>query len=200
MHATTSGIDPRLQLEPVSSRSRLWLLSLTVALPVLLSIVLPLLAGRDDAVSRFIDDSLLLTRILGPLLVTVVTVLIWVVLDRAMQRHRLQLDADGIEVVTTFYRNRIALSQLQLDAARVLDLGEHPELKPWLRTKGMSLPGFNSGWFRTRGWKKLFIATADGERLLWLPTTRGHALLLQPRQPQALLDCLRDMATAAPRR
>jgi hypothetical protein len=155
---------------------------------------LPLLAGGEGSVPRFIDDSLLATRVLGPVLVTIVTLLVWCMLDRMLRRHRLQIDADGIEVITTFYRDRVALSQLQLDAARVIDLGEHPELKPWFRSNGMSLPGFRSGWFRTRGLKKLFIATAGGQRLLWLPTTRNHALLLQPRQPRVLLDRLRQLS------
>jgi hypothetical protein len=97
-------------------------------------------------------------------------------------------------VVTTFYRQRLALSQLQLDRARVIELGEHPELRPWLKSNGFALPGFRSGWFRTRGFKKLFLATAGGGRLLWLPTTRGDALLLQPQRPEALLERLREMA------
>jgi hypothetical protein len=84
-----------------------------------------------------------------------------------------------------------------LDAAREGAIDEHPELKPMLKSNGMALPGFRSGWFRSRAFKKLFVATAGGERLLWLPTRRGFALLLQPRQPQALLDRLHELAAAA---
>jgi hypothetical protein len=61
----------------------------------------------------------------------------------------------------------------------------------------MALPGFRSGWFRSRTFKKLFVATAGGKRLLWLPTSRGHALLLQVRQPQVLLERLRELAADA---
>jgi hypothetical protein len=195
--------DPRLQLEPASGRSRLWLLLLTVVLPVSLSLLLPLLAGGDHAAARFIDDSLVASRWLGrwigPLLVAAITGMAWCVLDRLMHRHRLQLDGQGLAIVTTFYHQHFALLDLQLDTAKVIDLDEYPELKPMIKSNGMALPGFRSGWFRSRAFKKLFVATAGATRLLWLPTRKGHDLLLQPRQPQVLLDRLREMAAQPPR-
>ena len=196
--------DPRLQLEPASGRSRLWMLLLTVVLPVSLSLALPLLSGGDNAAARLIDDSLATSRwldqLFGPLLVAAITSLAWFALDRLARRHRLRLDAGGLEVTTTFYRQKLALSELQLEAARVISIDEHPEHKPMLKTNAMSLPGFRSGWFRSRSLKKLFVATAGGEQLLWLPTSRGYSLLLQPRQPRALLQCLRELAADSPRR
>lgn len=197
-------LDPRLQLEPVSGRGRLWLLLLTVVLPVSLSLVLPLLGGGDNATARLIDGSLAASRwldqLFGPLLVAAIASLVWFALDRLTRRHRLQLNATGLEVLTTFYRQKLALSELQLEAARVISIDEHPELKPMLKSNGMALPGFRSGWFRSRNFKKLFVATAGGEQLLWLPTSRGHSLLLQPRQPRALLQRLRELAADSPRR
>ena len=197
-------LDPRLQLEPASGRSRLWLLLLTVALPVSLSLVLPLLAGGDNATARLIDDSLATSRwldqLFGPLLVAAITGLAWFAIDRLMRRHRLRLDSGGLEVATTFYRQKLAFSELQLEAARVISIDEHPEHKPMLKTNGMSLPGFHSGWFRSRALRKLFVATAGGEQLLWLPTSRGYSLLLQPRQPRVLLQRLRELAVDTPRR
>ena len=159
-----SSPDPRLQLEPASGRSRLWLLLLTVVLPVSLSLLLPLLAGGDNAASHFIDDSLVASRWLdqwiGPLLVAAITVVAWCVLDRLMRRHRLQLDGAGLAIATTFYRQQLALSELQLETASVVDLDEHPELKPMIKSNGMALPGFRSGWFRLRAFKKLFVASS----------------------------------------
>lgn len=199
-----NDLDPRLQLEPASGRSRLWLLLLTVVLPVSLSLVLPLLAGGDTPTAHLIDDSLVasrwLDRVFGPLLVAAITGAIWFVLDLLVRRHRLRLDAAGLEIATTFYRQKLALSELQLDAARVVSIDEHPEHKPMLKTNGMALPGFRSGWFRSRALKKLFVATAGGEQLLWLPTSRGYSLLLQPRHPRDLLQRLRELAGDSPRR
>ena len=132
--------------------------------------------------------------------VVVLTCAIWFVLDRAMRRHRLTLDESGIEIATTFYRQRLPLSELKLAEARVVDLGEHTGFRAMLKTNGFALPGFRSGWFRLRNWQKAFVATAGSPRALWLPTTRGFGLLLQPRQPQVLLDRLREMTATTSRR
>ncbi len=185
--------DPRLQLEPASGRARFWLFLLSVVLPVGFTTIAMAFAGNGNSVERFLADSMIPTRLLGPLLVTAFTGVLWLVLDWAMRRHRLSLDAGALTVTTSFYKDRVALSDLQLDQARVIDIDEHPERKPMLKSNGYSLPGFNSGWFRSRKFKKLFVATAGGKRLLWLPTTRGHTLLLQPRNPKALLDRLREL-------
>jgi len=203
---TAAGIDPRLQLEPASSRSRMWLWLLGTVLPIGLSIVISLLATPDTSTAglfagdwrvRLWAGFSLPDRLLGPLLLAMVALAVCLLLDRLMRRHRLQLDAGALEVVTTFHRNRVALADLDLAAARVVAIDEHPQLMPMLKSNGMALPGFRSGWFRTRGFKKVFVATAGGKRLLWLPTRRGYGLLLQPRQPQALLDRLRELAAAA---
>ena len=117
-----------------------------------------------------------------------------------LRRHHLLLDATGLEVATTFYRRRFAAGDLDLRAARVVDLDERPELRPGLKTNGVGFPGFASGWYRLRGGGKALVAIAGGPRVVWLPTRKGHDLLLQPPQPQALLDRLRTMAAGVDRR
>ena len=198
-----SNDDPRLQLEPASGRSRLWLWLLGAALPIALGAAVSLLArpgqSTDDLLAgdwrvRLWAGFTLPDYLLGPLLVAAIALIVCVALDRLMRRQRLRLDGTGLDIVTTLYHQRLSLSDLQLDIARVVAIDERPELKPLLKTNGVALPGFRSGWFRSRSFGKLFVATAGGERLLWLPTTRGHALLLQPRQPQRLLERLRELA------
>jgi len=76
-------------------------------------------------------------------------------------------------------------------------MDEHPESRPLLKTSGVSLPGFRSGWFRSRNFSKLFVAVSGGSRLLRIPTRRGYTLLLQPCDPGALLARLRELADAA---
>lgn len=127
-------------------------------------------------------------------------VLLWLLLDRLMRRHRLELDGDRLKVRTSLYSIDLALSELRLDAARVVDLEERTEFKPSLKTNGYALPGFKSGHFRLRNGDKAFVAVAGERRALWLPTTRGTTLLLQPRQPDALLSRLRELANPNPRR
>ena len=79
----------------------------------------------------------------------------------------------------------------------MVNLDEHTDLKPAMKTNGTAFPGFKSGWFRLRNRGKALVAMTRGARVTWIPTTAGYGLLLQPRQPQALLDHLR---ATAPRR
>ncbi len=120
--------------------------------------------------------------------------LLWLLLELAMKRHRLQLDLDQLRIKTSFYTRTVALSELQLGQARVVDLEERTEFKPALKTNGYALPGFKSGHFRLHNGENSFVAIAGGRHALWLPTASGKGLLLQLHQPDALLKRLRELA------
>ena len=196
------AVDDSLRLEPVSARSRVWTAMLTFVLPVTLSLVLPLFDNDPSGATRWIHETLRTQRALeqwlGPLLVAAVAGAIWLVIDRLLLRQDLRIDAAGIDIRTTLYRRRLGWSDLDIAGARVIDIDEQPERKPLLKSNGVATPGFRSGWFRSRAFAKLFVATAGGSRLLWLPTTLGYTLLLQPRNPVAMLEQLRLRSNANP--
>jgi hypothetical protein len=193
---SSAGADASLQLRPVSARSRAWFAMLAFVLPVALSLVLPLFDGGSSGGPRWIHETLGASRALeqwfGPVLVAVVAGAIWLVTDRLLLRHDLRIEDGGIDIRTTLYRRRLRWAELDLPAARVIDIDERPENKPLFKSNGVSIPGFRSGWFRSRAFARLFVATAGGSRLLWLPTTLGYTLLLEPCSPAALLERLRQ--------
>lgn len=191
--------DPRCQLEPAAARAQWLLFALVVALPLGLVLVLPE-AGRDASLplSGFAQDHPLLLKASALLVVLLVVGGLFALLWWMMRRHRMVMDQAGLDLVTSFYRRRLAWPDLRLEQARVVSLGEHPELKPALKSNGYAMPGFRSGWFRTRKLSKVFVATAGGDRVLWIPTTQGYDLLLQPRNPQATLQRMQALATMAP--
>jgi hypothetical protein len=191
--AIAGPVPPALQLQPVTARTRLLVAVLVVALPLLIAATAMALLDRSQ--QKLIGDSATLTLTCLVALVGAIALAI----DWGMRRHRLTLDADGLEVATSFYRRRLALAELQIDQARVIDLDERTEFKPVVKTNGTSLPGFHSGWFRLGNMRKALVATVGGKRVLHLPTTRGFDLLLQPRRPQALLERLQELAAARPR-
>ncbi len=194
---TMTSTDPQLDLEPPSNSVRIWLFLLVVALPVGVTLAATWQGMASVGPKRLIADSETMTWLAVMGGTSGLMLAIGWFIDRMLRRHRIALGAQGIEITTTFYRQSLALAELQLAQARVVDLDEHTELKPSWKTNGTALPGFKSGWFRMRNRHKAFVAMTTGPRVLWLPTSKGHDLLLQPRQPQALLDRLREMAATA---
>ncbi|MHC9086507.1 PH domain-containing protein [Luteimonas sp. RIT-PG2_3] len=196
---TTSDTLPRWQLAAPSPIVRLLLCALALLLPMTLAIALPLDVFR--AAARQVSGQTPLTPAIGAcVLIVCLALLVGVMLARRLLRHRLSLEHGTLEVATSFYRRSYALAELQLDAARVIDLDERTEYKPRLKTNGVSLPGFHSGWFRLRNGGKALVATTGGPRVLQLPTRKGHDLLLQPVHPAALLDELKRLAEPIRRR
>ena len=190
------GAGVQAQLEPAGKRAYLILLLLAVVLPTLLGGILPWLAtDAPQAIAGIADDSLLASRLLGAGRVLAITLAVYAGIVLLMRRHRLRMDAGGLELATTFYTRRLRWEQLRLGAARVVDIDERTELKPMLKSNGVAMPGFHSGWFRSRGFDRLLVASAGGKRLLWVPTHEGYALLLQPRKPAAALERMRELAS-----
>lgn len=110
----------------------------------------------------------------------------------AMRRRSVTLHDGVLDVRAAMYRKRVAVTELDLARARVVDLAERTELRPWLKSNGMSMPGFHAGHFRLRGdFGKAFCLLTQRERVLWLPLRDGkQQLLLSLERPQALLDAL----------
>lgn len=188
---------PDLQLQPPGGRAYLLLFLLAVALPTLLGAAVPWSAGdMPEPVGRLAGDSRPLARLLGAGTVLCIALAVYAAIVLLMRRHRLRMDAGGIEVATTFYTRRLRWEQLRLGAARVVDIAERTELRPLFKTNGTSMPGFHSGWFRSRNFTRLFVASVGGQRLLWVPTREGYDLLLQPRKPAAALARMQALAAA----
>ena len=193
-------LDPRLQLVPAGSKPRLLMFSLCVLLPLAITAAALCWEILGGGALKLIGGSLAITIVvvLGGVAALVLT--IWMVLDAAMRRHRLQLSPAAIEVRTTFYSTSVPLRELDLEQARVIDLHERGGFTPRRKSNGYDVPGFKSGHFRLRNGDKAFVAIAGERRALWLPSTRGNGLLLQPQQPEALLKHLGELATSAARR
>ena len=117
-----------------------------------------------------------------------------VVVSLAYLRRRITLGAGGLVVRSTFYTRTVAVSAMRLERARIVDLAEHRELKPAIKTNGYALPGFRSGHFRMRDGGKAFCLVTDNSRVLALPLRDGALVLLSPEHPRALLDALKQRA------
>lgn len=108
-------------------------------------------------------------------------------------RRKVVLSESGLDIRATFYRKQVALTAIDLERARVVDLREKRELRPRLKTNGFSLPGFAAGHFRDAGGHKLFCLVTRPV-VVWLPLADGARVLLSAARPAAALESIRKRA------
>ena len=113
-------------------------------------------------------------------------------------RRSVALDAGVLVIKAGLNTRRVPAMAIELERARIIDLEERIELLPGRMTLGASLPGYQTGWFRTRQWGKGFYLLTERRRVLWLPERDGPHLLLSLQRPQALLAALNALVPRRP--
>ena len=108
----------------------------------------------------------------------------------SMHGRRIRLSDNGLTLRRLPWPRPIALSTLDLGQARIVNLDEHPELRPVFKIAGSRLPGFCSGLFRLRDRRRATVLLTDVRRTLVLPLRDGSVVLLSPQRPDALLQAL----------
>ena len=95
---------------------------------------------------------------------------------------------DAVRLHIPVYGRSIPRASIDRAAARVITFGSSPQLKPRLRTNGMSVPGYHVGWFRlANGSRALAALTAMDQELAYVPLVDGTAALLSVRDPKGLV-------------
>ncbi len=159
-----------------------WLLALMLAIPMLIALMIAITVGVHA------HGRVMLVIVAAN---TTIFLILGVFLGWAAQRRTIALGDGVLEVLATFYRRRVPVQDIDLAKARVLNLRERSEWRPWLRTNGFGLPYLRAGWFRSRNWTSLFCLITDRQRVVLLPLHAGGALLLSAERPTELLDALR---------
>jgi hypothetical protein len=118
----------------------------------------------------------------------------------SVRRRHVVLDRDLLTVAAGFNTVRVRTADLDIAAARVVNLSDNSALKLGLKTFGTSMPGYYAGHFRLRNRSRAFVLLTDRTKVLALPERSGRTLLLSLERPQALLDALRTVADAGVRR
>jgi len=110
------------------------------------------------------------------------------------QRERFVLSDAGLDFRGDIWGRRVPWPALHLEQARIVDLTREPDLRPRSRRAGTALPGYQAGWFRLRNGQRALVYVTAWNRVLYVPTSAGYALLLSPRDPEAMLGELRRRA------
>jgi hypothetical protein len=107
-------------------------------------------------------------------------------------RHvRLEVGEEGLKIVGDVYGRTIPARELIADQARALDLTLDRDHALALRTNGVGLPGYRSGWFRLRNGEKALVFVTDARRVVYIPTRAGYSVLASVVEPDRFVEALR---------
>lgn len=175
-HASASALD----LAPLRKQSVVFLVALTIVLPALVIISMLAFPSSGQTPIAMAAAAAVVAVVAGGLAI-------------AIRRRSIALESDTLVMRATIYTRRIALGDIRLDDARVLDLREHPEQRPLLKTNGVAVPGLAAGNFRDRNRDRLFCLVT-GPRVVILPLADGSRVLVSPLHPELLLQAIRERA------
>ncbi|HJT99461.1 MAG TPA: PH domain-containing protein [Rhodanobacteraceae bacterium] len=102
--------------------------------------------------------------------------MLWIL--HMLRRIAVRLDGDALAIDAGAARRRFPLATLRAGGVRIVDLAAHAELRPFLRTWGIGMPGLASGWFRLRNGGKAFCILTRRERVAVLRADDGTWILL----------------------
>jgi hypothetical protein len=101
------------------------------------------------------------------------------------------LSEQGLRIRGDLFGRLIPRGSLRVAEAQILDLKQDKTHRPSLRTMGVGLPGYSSGWFRLQDGSKGLLFLTDPSRAVYLPTQGGYTLLISPADPEAFLASLK---------
>lgn len=124
-------------------------------------------------------------------LVLAVTALIAYATLFAARYVRYEVTQDALRIRGDLYGRTIARNRLDLDRSRAVDLNSEPDLRLSIRTNGIGLSGYKSGWFRLKNGEKALVFVTDSTRVAYIPTLDGYSVLVSVVEPGGLLAALR---------
>jgi hypothetical protein len=109
---------------------------------------------------------------------------------QSLLHTQLAVSSQALDIKGGVYRTTIPMSGLQVPLARIVDLDQERGLRPLLKLYGIGLPSYRSGWYRLRDGEKALVALTRTNRVVYIPTSQGYALLLSPDNPTEFLAAL----------
>lgn len=107
---------------------------------------------------------------------------------------RIAVSSRGLDIHGALFYTAIPMSDLRVAEARIVDLDQEAGLRPMVKiVYAFSLPWiYHSGWFLLWDHQKAVVVFhARSNLAVYIPTTRGYAVLVGPNDPSGFLDALR---------
>ena len=116
----------------------------------------------------------------------------------SIRAARFEVSEQGLRIRGAFYGRAVPMDRIVIEEARALDLSSEPGLWPTMRTNGIGLPGYSSGWFRLSSGGRALLFVTDRSRVVYIPTRDDYALMLSVDRPHDFVASLRRAAVGGP--
>jgi hypothetical protein len=135
---------------------------------------------------------MIFSLILGAVLLSIL--LAFTYISWSAKHVAFEVSNSGLKIVNGFYGREVKMDQIEIDGIRSTNLTEDTERRMKLRTNGIGLPGFMSGWFRLVNGEKCLAFVTDQKSVLYVPTKEGFSMLLSVADPDAVKKAIRTAA------
>lgn len=109
----------------------------------------------------------------------------------SMNNIKFEITPQGLRIRAAMYGRFIPSSALRRDEAKVLDLTTEVDHRPKMRTNGVCLPGYCTGWYRLRNSEKALMFVTDRTNVVYVPTSEGFSILMSVRDADEFVKELR---------
>jgi hypothetical protein len=126
---------------------------------------------------------------IGTVVLFILVLLGWV--GYSSRNAKFTVSSSGLKIIADMYSRSIPLADIQKEGAAVINLEQQDGYRPVLRTNGVGLPGYGSGWFTLKNGDKALAYITSRKAVTYIPTNKGYCLLLSVSHPQEFIDALR---------
>ena len=125
-------------------------------------------------------------------LVIGISILALILVASGFRTPHVTASADGLVISNSLFGRTVHLNDMKLAEARVINFSDSPELKPKIRTFGISLPGHHTGWYKLKNGEKALLFLTGKKNIVYLPTQEGFSVLVSSDEPNAVITSLRN--------
>jgi len=100
---------------------------------------------------------------------------------------------EGLEIKGCLYGRAVSKESIDKERVKIINLMREQDYRPVVRTNGVGLPGYLSGWFRLKNGEKALLFVTNQADVIYVPTSEGYCVLLSPSEPADFLNMTRQM-------
>jgi hypothetical protein len=112
-------------------------------------------------------------------------------------KHTNILMRDGVIIINSFpYGKKMPVENISVDEIRTINLNENKEYDISIRTNGIGLPSFHSGWMKLNNGKKALVFITNKNKVLLMPV-KDYVVLFSMDKTEEFIAELRGYGETA---